>query len=153
MPKKDLNKLVDTLIETLLYTKPQQDRDDEDCDGQVARFWYSKSGSQCVHLEACEHRILLTACMDGGPCSPAIECTYSHMRLDMMLDWMEKEGTVDELYGLLRNGSFHQKYPSTDPPITKHMYGGRVNDSLWHDLNVVILKQKTIDSMQDGWPI
>ena len=43
MPKKDLNKLVDTLIETLLYTKPQQDRDDEDCDGQVARFRHRSS--------------------------------------------------------------------------------------------------------------
>jgi hypothetical protein len=150
MPKKDLNKLVDVLIES--FPPAQRDRDDEDCDGAVARFWYSKSGSHCVHLEACEHRILVSACCDGGACPPTLENTYSHMRLALLLQWMEKEGTVDELYGMLRNGAFHQKYPLTDPPVTKHMYGGRVTDSLWHDLNVE-LKKRTLDSMQDGWPI
>lgn len=130
---KDLNKLVLKLIES--FPVPERDRDDADEDGAVAVFWYSKDpGTHCVTLEACEHRILLTASYDDlGPCPPEIECTYSHTRLAMLLNWMERHGSVDELYGLLRDGAFHQKYES-DPPITKHMYSGRVTDSVWYAL-------------------
>lgn len=129
--RKSLSDLVNALIEP--FPTPQRDLEDEDCEGNVAVFWYS-NGTHCVTLEACEHRILLFASVDdGGPCPPTLECTYSHMRLSLLLQWMKNQGTVDELYGMLRNGAFHQKYV-TDPPITKHMYGGRITESTWQDL-------------------
>ena len=131
MPKKDLNKLVNALIAS--FPKPQVLTTNYDA---VAVFWYSKDpDTHSVYLEACEHRILLDASVDdGGPCPPTLECTYSHMRLKLMLQWMENHGTVDELYGMLHNGAFHQKYPLTDPPITKHIFAGRISEFVWHDL-------------------
>jgi hypothetical protein len=126
-----IRELVDALIETL--PKPSSIKACFETE-TVSVHWYSDSGSHNVHLEACEHRILLTAgCDDGGPCPPSLECTYSHTRLKMLWGWMFREGDVDELYGLLRDGAFHQKYP-TDPEITKHMYGGRIGESTWWDL-------------------
>lgn len=132
-----LERLVRMLIKD--FPDPTQVRngmDDEDWVGREGCFevlWYKNN--HCIHLEACEHRITLSASyFDGGPCPPQMLVEYCDQRLKALIDWMEKEQPFGQLAVLQTYAYFHEKREKTDPPITKYMFGGRIGSDIWRSL-------------------
>jgi hypothetical protein len=87
-----------------------------------------RKNKHLIRLEACNHRILICASFDdGGACPPSRIYEYSHMRLTMLLNWMNQQFSVEALDALNSSGMFLQKF-DTDPPITKRIYGGYIDE-------------------------
>jgi len=87
--------------------------------------------NKTVTLCGCEHHLRLEATLfDGGPCPPEREFSYSHTRLLMLLNWLNGDENIDGVDALNRSAAFHQKFVD-DPPVTKHMYGGRIDPGTW----------------------
>ena len=152
---KNLEKLVNLLIEGL--PAPTEIRDgskekfEEDRTYYYNVLWSNTSqypgivdGGQgffingpiwSVSLEACEHRILLTASLyRGGACAAELMFYYAPSRLKGLLAWMQNKEPFENLYKMNKYAWFHNKF-NDDPPITEHMYGGRLNDMIWKQLN------------------
>lgn len=86
-----------------------------------------RKNNHSILLESCEHRILITASFFTGQDGyPERMFAYSHIRLTMLLNWMNQQFSVETLDALNSNLIFQQKF-DTDPIITKNMYGGYVN--------------------------
>jgi hypothetical protein len=163
---KRIKTLVDLLLEDI---KPVRTSDyffgGDDCtmegdDGDIFIVcWYSKPPFiRCVTLEACEHRIYLSASIDdGGACPPNIDVEYSDNRLKMWLHWLQAppKQTAREMFSDLLeitydNGWFNQCDPKTTPRVALAMQQVHsIDSSVWREVGRVLKERaaKEIDNV------
>jgi len=111
--------------------------DDMDiAENRLTVMW--RVGRNYVKLELVSDFVFLEAYIDNQlTCWPSQLFFYTHVRLGLLLEWMNKEGTDEDLDTIRRSPEFYRSYHS-DPEFGQYITNGRTDVRVWDAIDLIM---------------